>query len=353
LIRDRADQAPRAQTLRLEDQHLTYWSIGFSYPFLFPHLFARSLGIGVVLTGPFHRLRNFNAHNPDDFYALRYGTSDSQFSATTAASIELWPEHFYAGAGVSFFLSGAGNAEADLSQNPTGRMALDVGLESALVAGLSAKWEETRVGLAYHQELNPIFTQQIEARVPVAGTSFRQPALLKSSLYYEPHRIELEGQHTFGETKVAVGLAYELWKNYQPPILIVQTDDVLGRSHTTQLPAPAFRNTLSPRVSASYPFWNRRLALSGGYEFRPSPVEDTSGQANVLDSDTHILGVGLQHTLLPGEFFAGPTKWGLFGQYHHLTEREVMKVNQDGVGAPGYKFSGSSYTYGIFLQAEL
>jgi hypothetical protein len=44
---------------------------------------------------------------------------------------------------------------------------------------------------------------------------------------------------------------------------------------------------------------------------------------------------------------------GIFGQYHWLTERKVLKANSDSIGGPQYSFSGQAYTYGISLQAEL
>ena len=340
------------RAVQLPAQSLTYWSMGFTYPFLLPPV-SRSLGLGVSLNGPFHRLRNFNAHQPDDFFALRYGNSDSQFAATISGSVELWPEHLYFGTGVSFYISGGGNADATLSENPTGRMALDVGLESALVTGFVGKVERTRLGFSYHQELNPTFVQQLEARVPILGTTFRQPILVRSSLYYEPHRFELEGQHDFGNCKVSMGLAYQLWQQYTPPVLIVETQTLGGETRTTQLASPQLRNTVSPRASLTVPTVNRRWSFSGGYEFRPSPIASTADEANVLDSDTHILGLGIEHTVLPGEFIAGQMRFGLFGQYHRLSERDIAKNAREGRAASSYKFSGSSYTYGIYLQAEL
>jgi hypothetical protein len=343
----------RPQDYELPGSTMTLWSVGFSYPFLFPAL-QRALGIGIALSGPFNKLRSFSSQGPDDFYSLRYGSSDSQFKASLSGSVEIIPEHLYFGAGVSFFISGAGNADTTLAtDDPQGKMSMDVGLQSAAIVGLYGRIdEETGAGLSYHQAIDPTFTQKIDATVGVGNSRFRQPVLVRSSLYYEPHSFDLDAQKSFSFVKISLGLSYQLWREYRAPILITETTDSEGRRHVTQTPASNFENTFSPRVSAEVPLLEDTLFFAGGYQYRPSPVKDLSGISNVLDSNSHVVGLSFEHLLLPGEIIPIPLRWGISGQYHWLEARQVSKAGAT-VGAPGYEFKGNTYTYGVFLQAEL
>ena len=134
--------------------------------------------------------------------------------------------------------------------------------------------------MSYHQAIDPRFVQKFDGTAPVGGDSpFHQPLTVSSSLYYEPHSAELEGQYNLGDFKVAVGLAYQLWKEFRPPILIAETVDSNGQTHRTLLPRTSFRNTFNPRVAVEVPLAERKYFVSAGYQFRPSPVDENEGNA--------------------------------------------------------------------------
>lgn len=345
---------PRTGDYQLPGTSLALWSVGLGYPFSLPRALGRRAGLGVVLSGPFGNLRTFRAATPYDFSALRYGTSDAQFKGTASAAVELVPRSLYFGAGVSFYITSAGTAEATVAaNNPTGRLAIDVGLNSAAVGGLYASLGRTRASLVYRQEIAPRFQQEFMGRVQIGGSeTLYQRFLFESTLYFEPHTVETEAQHDFGPVTGSVGLSYQLWTSYKPASLVATAPDAAGRARATELPALSLKNTVSPRLSLEAPFFEKRLVLALGYTYRPTPLTSVSGPGNLLDSDTHVLGVSFQHRVAASEWLPA-FGWGLFGQYHWLNRRGVEKSAPDYVGAPRYEFSGTAYTYGVSLQAEL
>ena len=349
-----------AQTLRddyqLPGTHEALWAVGFTNPIFLAPL-HRTAGLGVTLSGPYSKLRSFSASTPYDFYSLRYGGSDSQFKGTLAASLEVWPEHLYAGVGLSLFITSSGDADATLaSPSPTGRLNVDIGLNTALVAGLFFKDGKTAVGLTYRQAINPQIEQKFKGVAQVgrgdgSGT-IDLPFTFRTSLYYEPQVLEWEIQHQWSAFKASAGVSYQFWSQYQPPYLVVDALDANQQLQTTQLPAIALRNTWNPRVSLEYGFFEGRLAVSAGYQYRPTPAPDLSGGANFLDCNTHVVGLSVRHTIPAGSLLPWRTEWGLFGQYHRMVARTVEKAAADVIGSPRYDISGNAYAYGLSIQAE-
>jgi hypothetical protein len=342
-----------AQDMQLTPLELVNWSLGFGHPFTVG-AGKRRAGIGVTISGPFNRLRSFSAGSPYDFYSLHYGTADSQFKATAGAAIELIQNTLSFGAGVSFYLSGAGNAEAALiAKNPTAKLGLDVGLNSALNTGLYFHKERTSASLVFRQEINPSYQQRFTGYVEQSGaTVLQQPFLVRTTLYYEPHTLESDLQYDLGPLTASVGASYQVWSRYQPSFLLAETVDADGNPKRTVDPGVKMRNTLSPRASVDVPLFGRTVHLGGGYQYRPSPVADLSGDVNVIDSDAHIVGLSISHQI-PESWLSAKVSWSLFGQYHFLTRREVVKSSATWAGAPRFEISGRAYTIGLLLQADL
>jgi hypothetical protein len=208
----------------------TLWSLGACFPFNSKAL-HRNMGLGVALSGPTGKLRTFSAQTPYDFSVLRPGTSDSQFKGSVALGSEIIPETLYFGAGLSLFITAAGAADAFLlDNNPTGRLNLEVGFNTATTIGLFAKLptetkEPHQFSFVFHQAIHPSFEEHFTGKVQVAegaGTA-AIPAILRTSLYYEPHSFELEWQKQFSDFTFSAGLSYQLWKNYEPSYLTLES----------------------------------------------------------------------------------------------------------------------------------
>ena len=350
------DSTPRVENYTPAETQVTLWTAGFSYPFRLPAYVNRRAGLGLALSGPYSRLRSFNSTTPYDFVTLRYGNSDSQFKATAALAAEILPGHLYAGAGISLFITASGDADANLiADNPTGRLAMDVGLNTAAVAGLFGSWDKNQLSLVYRQEIHPTLEQKFAGNVQIdqgAGTVVL-PVVLKTSLYYEPHLFEIEWQREFSFGKISAGVSYQLWSQYKASYLIVETPDADEKTRSTILPDIPFKNTLNPRVSVEVPFLNRKLHACLGYQYRPSPVVDLSGPGNLLDSDVHVFGASVQYRLTASEILPLNTTWAIYGQYHRMTSRLVEKRDPGFIGAPAYEFAGNAMTYGLSVQVEL
>jgi hypothetical protein len=228
-----------------------------------------------------------------------------------------------------------------------------VGLNSSVVAGLFSGIGQDRLSLVYRQAISPKFQQSFSGRIQVGGSeAFIEPVLLRTSAYFEPAVIEAEWQRDFGPLKASAGLAYQIWSAYQPAYLVVTTEGRMS-PHETRQPDLHAHDTWNPRISIEVPFFRGQVALGAGYSFHPSPLGDLSGAGNLLDSDTHIFALGVQHRLEAGTLFPFPLRYGVYGQYHRLTVRSVTKREPDFVGAPGFEFSGNTFVYGLALQAEL
>lgn len=77
------------------------------------------------------------------------------------------------------------------------------------------------------------------------------------------------------------------------------------------------------------------------------------GPVNLVDNDTHIVGLAIQHSIPAGPLFATPIQWSLYGQWHRWVSREAKKADASHIGAPGYHLSGGAYSYGVSLSADL
>ena len=341
---------------QVPDENFTFWAVGFTYPFELPFLPNRSIGIGAVVSGPFGKFASFDAGSPYDFSTLHYGVGDEQLKATFGLAMEIVPGWLSAGAGVTLYTASSGAGDATITtDNPTGRVALDVGLNSALIAGLYAKLEpRTSLGLVFHQSLQSTFQQVFDGRVQWAGTEpLHQNFVMTSTLYSEPASVEADLQHDFGVLVASAGVAYEKWSDFQASFLGVSTTNASGVPLQTQIPNIPRHDTLNPRASISVPLFHNRVEISTGYEYRPTPLGDLSGPANLLDSNTHIVGLSLEHRFNWDLFSPSTVRWGIYGQYHWITSRTITKSDPNFIGSPDYPFSGVAYTYGISLSADL
>ena len=331
---DGVENAPSSST--------TLWSLAYTYPFSLKRLWDRRAGLSLSLTGPYGALRSLRAYEANDFYPLRYGHTDSQFQASVGWGLEIIPETFYFGSGVQFFLSGAGNSEATLSTvNPTGRLALEVGLNSALYSGVFFRRNRTSFSLAYYQEMNPEFIQRFDAKAPIGGeNTFHQPLTAKSHLYFEPHHFKLEGKYDSGPFALNAGVSYQIWSRYQPPVVLAETIDSHGLVSSTTPPDTSLRDTWNPSIGLTVPLIDT-LQFQASYVYRPTAVVDLSGVGNPLDATAHIVSLGIGQAVHEGTFLPFAFNWSLFGEQHFFESRTVVKNATSAI----YTFSGSAYVY--------
>lgn len=349
----------RAQSgdYQFQDAAASLWVTSFQYPFNLPRWASRRAGIGIVASGPFGHLRNFRSSTPYDFSVLRYGTSDSQFKGTISTGFEIIPDKLTFGLGLSMFITASGDADAYLvSDNPSGRLNLDVGLNTSMVSGLTYKYDDGDAvhlfSLTYHQAAAPKLIQQFVGNVDLGvgrGTA-TVPATLETYLYYEPETWETEWQGNYEGTKVSLGFSYQRWSDYRASYLVVQTVNADNSRTVSQTPSNQLRDTLNPRASVEIPLYKESWRLGTGYQYRPSPVKDLSQSTNLLDSDTHVFGASVRYHFKGNDWFPLPLNLSLHGQYHHFATRDVQKASSQYVGSPGFKYAGNAYNIGVLMD---
>lgn len=347
------DGSDRSGDASMPAVRTSLWSAGYAHPFKLGFWPGHRAGFGLTLSGPFDQFRRWLALSPYDFTTLRYGGSDTQFKGTIAGGLELVPNHLFFGAGLSLFLTSSGVSEATLnSQNPTARMAMNVGFNTSTVFGLYSSFDTFSAALVYRQVVVPAFTQTFIGQVEVGGVPVaNQPAAIRTSLYFEPAIVEFEAQKRFGGLLVSAGLGFQKWSDYAPRYLALATPDASGVLRSTYPSITPMRDTFNPRASVewrSFEHWR----LSAGYQFRPTPVVDLSNESNLIDTDTHVLGVSVSRYLGNPLFFERLTL-SLYGQAHFLNPRLVVKSSPTFIGAPGYVISGRAFVGGLSLTSDI
>lgn len=141
--------------------------------------------------------------------------------------------------------------------------------------------------------------------------------------------------------RVGVDLTWNQWSRYEDPTAALEVTldlDIppgLGVA-TPAVPAPTarvplrFRDTLTPRVGISYdaPLGRHALALRAGYHWDPSPVPDQRGVTTLIDTDRHVVSVGLGLTLRRlGAVIPGAVSIQAYASTQILPSRAVEKDN--------------------------
>lgn len=329
------------------------WAAGYNHPFDLKFWPNHHAGFGFVVSGPFDQFRHWLALSPYDFTPLRYGAADTQFKGTVSGALELVPRHLYIGGGLSLFLTSAGVTEASLtSANPTGRMVMDVGFNTAGLAGLYSSFGNTGAALVYRQVVNPVFHQTFIGELEMAGTTVaNQPAAVQTSLYFEPAVVEFDVQHALGRLVASAGVTWQQWSRYSPRYLELSTKDASGNTRATSPAIIPMKDTWNPRASLEWRGFDK-WRISAGYQFRPTPVMDLSLAGNLIDTDTHVLGLSIQRNFGSPLFF-DQLCLSIFGQAHLFNSRTVVKADPNFVGAPGYTISGKVLMFGGSLSTDL
>ncbi len=347
------DGEERIGEANLTQTRTSLWAAGYKHPFTLGFWPNHRAGIGLALSGPLGQARRLVALSAYDFTPLRYGAADTQFKATAGTALEIIPGKLFLGAGLSLFMTSSGTAEASLtSENPSTRLVMDVGFNSAGIVGLYASLGTWASGLVYRAAVNPVFYQKFVGTADVGGMDVaKQPAEIQGSLYFEPSVVEWDVQKNWPVASASVGLSWQRWGGYQPRYMTLSTRDASGRNLATAPTNVPMRDTWNPRASFEWRGWSK-WKIDAGYQFRPTAVTDLSGTGNLLDTDTHIAGLSLQRELGNPLFFNG-LSLSLHGQAHFLNTRSVLKTNARFIGAPGYSIAGRVWVIGATLASQL
>ena len=342
----------RSGDFSLPVQQQALWSLSLNRPFRLPWpLQEEDAGFGIVLSGPYDRLRSFEARTPYDFSTLRYGTSDNQFKATSGLGFSLFEDRIRVGGALTLFFTSTGVADvALLPSGNTSRMALDIGLNTALVLGTLVNLPSGyKVGLVHRQAIHPQFSQTVRGGLQAGDLRFSSGTIgLLTTLYDEPTEWEGDIERSQGDYTFSLGASLQDWKTYQPATIEVRTGD----SGNAPLPPP-LSMTVSPRASVVWEGLDEGLQVALGYRFRPSPLRDLTGPWNLLDADTHVLGLAFDYRWHPAALEPAPVQIGASVNLQYAPARQVTKTDPASIGSPGYTFSILSMAYGIHFQMPM
>jgi long-subunit fatty acid transport protein len=172
---------------------------------------------------------------------------------------------------------------------------------------------------------------------------------LEGVAQYTPHTISLGASYKFSSVLATAELRYALWHLAPNPATLVAVDlngELLkGLGLQNQLDAAAenpdvgFVDTLSPYLGVEW--WIvERFALRLGYSFHATPVPLQSGDTNLLDGNTHVVGAGVAVNFDdPLEVFARPIFLEVAVQEQLIPERRANKPAT--VSVPSYVYGGS------------
>ncbi|MBI1861718.1 MAG: hypothetical protein HYR96_12445 [Deltaproteobacteria bacterium] len=281
---------------------------------------------------------------PDTLTPLRYRSSDSDFSANLWLGKSLANERLSVGIGHRFLFAAAATAEAQVGENPVGRMELSTGPRGAWFLGVASLLEGHEMSAYYSQSLESRLTQHVNASVQVTPAAIATiPMTLSATSRWEPESATLAYRYHLGrDQSFGASATWENWRSYQPPFMTIEASGVSQPDNH-----PEMRNVVSPGLN-----WHGRLLkhhLYFDYSFHPTPLTDTAttGVINLLDADTHSFLLRYSYEL------GNRSSISLFNQYDRFNERQVIKSDPTGLAGPGYTIRGYAWTWGLSLNLAI
>lgn len=290
-----------------------------------------ALGLGVyVPTIQVTRVASFDPVTPH-FY--RYDALPDKINVALGAAFELHPT-VSIGLGYQYLGTLTGDAQIDLdllTQRFT-RKDVDVDIQGkgGLTAGLLIRPHESlRVGVSYRSALSVAYVLDVDINlvgigalvVDIAGVALYTP---------EQYTVGVAWQRT-GVT-VTGDLIWSRWSNAPDPspsftVTLDGADIGLGAIVADADPVDlAAEDTLEARIGAEWAVQSN-LWLRAGYGMRPTPLPSQTGFTNYLDSDAHVVGLGVGYSMPdPLERWDSPVIFELTVQGTILEDRRHEKA---------------------------
>jgi len=182
-----------------------------------------------------------------------------------------------------------------------------------------------------------------------AGVDFSY--LSSSAIYYQPWEFELNAQNEFSRKLTFLwGASYQLWSGYTTRAAIIQTPVSVtcpsgSTNCTAQFSSGAFpefkaRNLLVPEIGLKLGLGDDSLEFD--YDYKDSIFANLpAGVGNYLDPPRHDFQLSFTHPTVSG------VAWNIHGNLSRLTSQNVVKLDPDSIGGPGYSVDGWLYGGGF------
>lgn len=290
-----------------------------------------ALGLGVyVPTIQVTRVASFDPVTPH-FY--RYDALPDKINVALGAAFELHPT-VSIGLGYQYLGTLTGDAQIDLdllTQRFT-RKDVDVDIQGkgGLTAGLLIRPHESlRVGVSYRSALSVAYVLDVDINlvgigalvVDIAGVALYTPEQYTVGVAWQRAGVTVTGD-----------LIWSRWSNAPDPspsftVTLDGADIGLGAIVADADPVDlAAEDTLEARIGAEWAVQSN-LWLRAGYGMRPTPLQSQTGFTNYLDSDAHVVGLGVGYSMPdPLERWDSPVIFELTVQGTILEDRHHEKA---------------------------
>lgn len=291
-----------------------------------------ALGAGVYLpTIQVTRVESFDPVTPH-FY--RYGALPDKINVALGAAFELH-RTVSIGLGYQYLGTLTGNAEVDLdllTQRFT-RKDVDVDIQGrgGLTAGLLVRPSDAwRIGLSYRSDLSIDYA--LDVKINLTGIGALAVDIAGTALY-TPEQVTLGVAHLAGDFTLTADLVWSRWSlapDPSPRFDVTLDGAAIGLGEIVADTDPidlAAEDTLEPRIGIEWAA-QPNLDLRIGYGLRPTPLPSQTGFTNYVDSDAHVIGLGVGYSLPdPLEIRQSPVTFELTAQLTLLEERQHAKAD--------------------------
>lgn len=304
----------------------------------------RKIGAGFYISVPTSNVQHFRLFSPDEIYLLRHYDMDSILRTSVAGAIEVIPQKIIVGIGSSFCFTTAGASIVNISSNPTSELALNVGFTSSLNLGVIYISDLFRTGISYIGPIDPRFSQKVESNIRFSDSDLDMyPIYIEGSLFFEPEKLVSTFEYLLNSIRFGVVFSYEFWKSYKGRFLktkVYESDEIV---HETELNPPTLHNTLTFSVFTQLSLLKDKFSLHGKYRYMPTPI--SKNESNIVDSDSHTLGLGLEYLLFQY------LRLGFSSELSLILKRHFYKVSDKYLW--DFNYGGLAYTLNLTMIITL
>ena len=301
-------------------------------------------GLGVLLLLPFKDITEAEAFDPSTPRVLFYSSQLRRLGFVVSAGFRPWA-WLSVGAGISILADA--RVVTKINQPLTGPVNVDFKetLRGDVAPVFGLRWKvfpNLGLSLTYRGELS--LKVDAIATTVVGGVTFFY-LRLESITLFSPHQLTLSLFYRYRKLLFTLDLTWYNWSRWKTTANFVENQPGSLPLTTESPPSMGSRDVWVPRFGVEYEWgkWHFR----GGYAFYPAIVKEQKGVTNILDSDRHILSLGVGR------------KWG-FGKWKgqvsgffllHLLGRKNRKVDPtDPYGTT--KLEGLVLAFGLSWKTE-
>ncbi len=213
------------------------------------------------------------------------------------------------------------------------------------------------IGIVWRMALGAKFELPITADLSGGtGLPLEIPTLqIAGSAVYDPQQAAIHaGWKPIDELSIELGLTWKHWSAF--PLPLENTTNAVPEQEPLD-----FSDTIVWRigVESEQQFGPWRFAARGGYTYEPTPVNEQMGRHTFLDSDRHILSLGLGTGWQSDGRFR--VNLDVSAQMHFMVPRNFVKQLGGGdaigvtadLGFPWIGMEGRIFSFGTVLEVQL